>query len=260
MLKIATFNVNSIRSRLHIVIPWLKENKPDIFCMQETKVDDRNFPEGDFHRIGYHVVFSGSKGRNGVAIASLKEPDSIEFGLDSVPEDRDRLIKAEFSDLVVVNTYVPQGFKIDSPKYRYKLEWFARLKDYFKRNLDLEGFVAWCGDMNVAPLDIDVHNPKRLRNHVCFHEDAKLAFEEVKALGFVDVFRKHHPEPGQYTFFDYRVKNAVERGLGWRVDHILASKQLAEKSKDCYIDMKPRLQNKPSDHTILVAEFDFGFK
>ena len=225
--------------------------------MQETKVDDRNFPESDFHRIGYHVAFSGIKGRSGVAIASLKQPDSVDCGLDSEPKDKDRLIRAVFSELVVVNTYVPQGFKIDSPKYKYKLEWFARLKEYFKRNVNLDGYVLWCGDMNVAPLDIDVHDPKRLKNHVCFHEDAKRAFEEVKALGFIDVFRKHHPEPGHYTFFDYRVKDAVNRGLGWRVDHILASKALADKSMDCYIDMKPRLQNKPSDHTILVAEFDY---
>lgn len=256
-MKIATFNVNSIRSRLHIVIPWLKANKPDILCMQETKVDDRNFPEADFHRIGYHIVFSGMKGRNGVAIASLKEPERVEFGLDREPQDRDRLIRAEFSDLTVVNTYVPQGFKLDSPKYAYKLEWLARLREYFERKVDLNGYVAWCGDMNVAPHDIDVHNPKRLRNHVCFHEDAKRAFEEVKALGFIDIFRKYHPEPEQYTFFDYRVKDAVQRKLGWRVDHILASKPLADRSKDCYIDMKPRLENKPSDHTIVVAEFDF---
>jgi len=257
--KIATFNVNSIRSRLHIVIPWLKENKPDVFCMQETKVDDRNFPEADFHRIGYHVVFSGSKGRNGVAIASVKEPNHVEYGFKSDPTDRDRLIRADFDNLTVVNTYVPQGFRIDSPKYKYKLKWFDRLKEYFEKNVDLNGNVIWCGDINVAPEDIDVHNPKRLKNHVCFHEDVRKAFERVKALGFVDIFRKHHPEPGHYTFFDYRVKNAVERGLGWRVDHILATKSLAEKSIDCYIDMKPRLQEKPSDHTILVAEFDFEF-
>ena len=254
--KIATYNVNSIRSRLHIVIPWLRENKPDVLCMQETKVENRKFPESEFHRIGYHVIFSGSKGRNGVAIASLEEPENVKFGLDSEPRDEDRLVKAEIAGITIVNTYVPQGYKIDSPRYKYKLEWFERLKGFFERNVDLDRYVAWCGDMNVAPEDIDVHSPGRLRNHVCFHEAAKKAFRKVVELGFVDVFRKHHPNERMYTFFDYRVKNAVERNLGWRVDYILASRPLAEKSIDCYVDMQPRLAEKPSDHTILVAEFD----
>jgi len=254
--KLATFNVNSIRSRIHIVIPWLRENKPDVLCMQETKVEDRKFPESDFHRIGYHVVFSGNKGRNGVAIASVEEPEDVVFGLDSEPEDRDRLIKARFSDITVVNTYIPQGYKIDNPRYEYKLEWFRRLKKFFEKNVSKEDYAIWCGDLNVAPGDIDVHNPKNLRNHVCFHEKTRNAFAEVKSDLFVDVFRKHHPEPEQYTFFDYRVKDAVKRKLGWRVDHILATPPLAEKSVDCYIDLKLRLKEKPSDHTVVVAEFE----
>jgi exodeoxyribonuclease-3 len=254
--KIATFNVNSIRSRLHIVIPWLKANKPDVFCMQETKVENRKFPEADFHRAGYHVVFSGGKGRNGVAIASLEEPEKVSFGLDSEPRDEDRLIKAEISGIAVINTYIPQGFKIDSPKYAYKLEWLARLKRYFERNVDMNGYVAWCGDMNVAPEPIDVHNPVRLKNHVCFHEEARKAFKRIVELGFVDILRKHHPEERIYTFFDYRVKDAIRKGLGWRVDSILTSEPLAERSVDCYADMQPRLSEKPSDHTVLIAEFD----
>jgi exodeoxyribonuclease-3 len=254
--KIATFNVNSIRSRTHIVIPWLKENKPDVLCMQETKVDDRKFPENEFHRISYHVVFSGNKGRNGVAIASVEEPEDVVFGLDSEPEDRDRLIKASFSGITVINTYIPQGYKIDNPRYEYKLEWFRRLKKFFEKNVSRKSYAIWCGDLNVAPEDIDVHNPKNLKNHVCFHEKTRNAFTEVKSNLFVDVFRKHHPEAEQYTFFDYRVKDAVKRKLGWRVDHILATPPLAEKSTDCYIDLKPRLKDKPSDHTVVVAEFE----
>ncbi len=255
-IKIATYNVNSIRSRLHIVIPWLKRNKPDFFCMQETRVEDRKFPEGDFRRIGYHIIFSGNKGRNGVAIASLEEPEDVIFGLDTEPRDRDRLIKGKFSGITIVNTYVPQGFKIESPRYEYKLEWFNRLKNFFERNITMEEYVAWCGDINVAPEEIDVHNPKNLKNHVCFHEKARFEFEMVKSIGFEDIFRKHHPkEPKQYTFFDYRVKDAVARKIGWRVDLILASPPLAEKSVDCYIDIQPRLETRPSDHTVMVAEF-----
>jgi exodeoxyribonuclease-3 len=257
MFRLATFNVNSIRSRLHIVIPWLKENNPDVLCMQETKVEDRKFPESDFHRIGYHVVFRGGKGRNGVAVASKMEPENVSFGLDTDPRDEDRLIRVEIDGIVVVNTYVPQGYRVDDPRYQYKLEWLRRLKGYFERNVDLNGDVVWCGDMNVAPEDIDVHSPKKLRNHVCFHEEVRKLYRSVRdSLGFVDLFRKHHPDEIAYSFFDYRVKSAVERGLGWRVDHILATKSLSEKSLDCYIDMKPRLMKKPSDHTVVVAEFD----
>lgn len=256
MFKIATFNVNSIRSRLHIVIPWLRKNKPDVLCMQETKVENRRFPEADFHRIGYHVVFSGSKGRNGVAIASLEEPEYVEVGLDSNPRDEDRLIRARISGIDVINTYIPQGFKIDSEKYRYKLQWLERLREYFERTVNMDKYVAWCGDMNVAPQPIDVHSPERLKNHVCFHEDARKAYKKVLDLGFVDLLRKFHPDERVYTFYDYRVKNAIERGLGWRVDAILASPPLAEKCTNCYVDMEPRLMEKPSDHTPLVAEFD----
>ncbi|MEM0022160.1 MAG: exodeoxyribonuclease III, partial [Archaeoglobaceae archaeon] len=120
-MKVATFNVNSINSRLHIVIPWLKENKPDFLCMQEIKVEDRKFPIADFHRIGYNVIFRGKRGHSGVAIASLKEQESFEFGLEK--EDEDRLIFAKFGDLKIVNVYVPQGYRIDSEKYVYKLRW-----------------------------------------------------------------------------------------------------------------------------------------
>ncbi len=256
MFKVATFNVNSIRSRLHIVIPWLRKNKPDILCMQETKVENRRFPEADFHRIGYHVVFSGGKGRNGVAIASLEEPEDVETGLDSDPKDEDRLIRAKISGIDVINTYIPQGFRIESEKYRYKLQWLERLREYFERTVKLDGYVVWCGDMNVAPQPIDVHSPERLKNHVCFHEEARAKYRRILDLGFVDLLRKFHPDERIYTFYDYRVRGAIERGLGWRVDAILASPPLAERCTACYVDMEPRLMEKPSDHTPLVAEFE----
>jgi len=256
MFKIATFNVNSIRSRLHIVIPWLEKNKPDVLCMQETKVENRKFPEPNFHRIGYHVVFSRSKGRNGVAIASLEEPKNVSFGLSGEPRDEDRLVRAEIAGIDIINTYVPQGFRIDSEKYQYKLEWLERLRNYFEKTVDLTNYVAWCGDMNVAPQPIDVHSPERLKNHVCFHEDARKAYKNIMDMGFVDLLRKFHPQEKIYTFYDYRVRGAIDKGLGWRVDAINASPPLADKCIDCYVDIQPRLAEKPSDHTPLIAEFD----
>ncbi len=255
-MKVATYNVNSIRSRLHIVIPWIEENSPDILCLQETKVENRKFPESEFHRIGYHVIFYGGKGRNGVAIVSKHEPENVSFGFDSEPKDPDRLIKAEILGIKVVNTYVPQGYRIDSPKFKYKIEWLRRLKDYFKK-FDFDDYILWCGDMNVAPTPLDVYDPIKMRNHVCFHEIVRREFAKIVELGFVDLLRKHHPNERVYTYYDYRIKNSVEKNIGWRIDAILASKPLADKSRDCYVDLKPRLAKRPSDHTIIVAEFDF---
>ncbi len=252
-MRVATFNVNSIRSRLHIVIPLLKEQNLDFLCMQETKVDNRNFPESEFSRIGYIVYFNGVKGRNGVAIATKYEPDEISFGLDG--RDADRIAFAKFGKLKIVNVYVPQGFRIDSDKYRYKLDFLRRLKDFLVEKIDPNDYALVCGDMNVAIEDIDVHSPEKLRNHVCFHEDARKAYKEILSMGFVDILRKFHPKERVYTFYDYRVKDAVKRGIGWRIDAILATKKLAEKCVSCYVDLKMRFKAKPSDHIPLIAEF-----
>lgn len=257
--KIATYNVNSLRSRLHIVIPWLMENRPDVFCMQETKVENGKFPAGEFEEAGYHVVFKGVKQYNGVAVASLTAAEEIRAGFadGGGPADEERLLMCIFSGISVLNTYIPQGRNMESPQFAYKLEWFRRL-GAFLADLGLpEKPLIWCGDLNVAPEPIDVHDPKRLLGHVCFNPDVWKAFSNVKSLGLLDIFRKHHPdEPRQYTFFDYRLPDSVERGLGWRIDHILATPILSEKSVACAIDIQPRLGEKPSDHTILVAEFD----
>ncbi len=257
--KCATYNVNSIRSRLHIVIPWLKENKPNVLCIQETKVDNENFPVSAFQDIGYHIIFSGSKGgRNGVAMALEKEPREVNVGFLDKPSEKDRVLAAKINGVTVINTYVPQGYDLDDERFQYKLQFFHRLKEYMKNTYAQEKDILWCGDLNVAPLDIDVTNPEKKKRHVCFHTDAKKAFQNVASLGFVDLFRKYYPdEPGKYTFFDYRVKDAVERNIGWRIDHIMASQSLAARSHECYIDMKPRLSHKPSDHTILVGEFGY---
>ena len=253
-MKVATFNVNSIRARLHVVIPWLKENNPDILCMQETKVDNRNFPENQFSRAGYQVYFSGVKGRNGVAIATRIEPEDLVIGMGG--DEEDRVISARFDRIGVVNVYVPQGQSIESEKYRYKLNFLERFREYLRNEIDFEQYWAVCGDMNVAPEEIDVHSPARLKNHVCFHIDARNAYRKILELGFVDLLRKFHPEERVYSFYDYRVRYAVEKGLGWRVDAILATPKLAEKALNCYADLSPRLVDRPSDHLPLIAEFD----
>lgn len=258
-MKIATFNANSIRSRLNVILAWLQAHRPDVLCVQETKVQDHEFPREPLQRHGYHVVFRGQKSYNGVALLSREKPSSVRFGLDDGKQaDDTRLLYARVAGVHVVNTYVPQGRDIEHAMYAYKLEWFKRLRSYFQRHFSTRKRVVWTGDMNVAPEPIDVHNPEQQAHHVCYHSQVRRAFAQTCGWGFVDVFRRHHPEAGHYTFFDYRTPNAVTRGMGWRVDHLLATPTLARRCTNCTIDLKPRHQPKPSDHTFLVADFDLG--
>jgi exodeoxyribonuclease-3 len=268
VLKVATYNANSIRARMGLLLDWLGRESPDILCVQETKVQDKDFPIGPIKDAGYHVVFRGQKSHAGVAILSREEPQEVVFGLDDVPSasvmgaegrgepDEPRLIRAVVGGVSVVNTYVPQGRALDSEHYQYKLKWFERMRAFFERHHSPDEPLLWMGDFNVATEPIDVHDPKRLKDHVCFTLEVREALEQVRVWGFVDVFRRHHPdEPGQYTFYDYRVRNAVDRGLGWRVDHIWATEPLASKSTAAWIDVEARKAERPSDHTFLVAEF-----
>ena len=254
---IATYNVNSIRSRLHIVIPWLERYRPDVLCMQETKVENDKFPAREFHEAGYHVRYCGGKRYNGVAIASVEEPKRVSFGLeDGDTADEDRLIRADYREVSVVNLYVPQGRERESSHFQYKLQWFSRLRAYLDSNYTSASPLVCTGDLNVARESIDVHDPKRLLGHVDFTPEVWEVFDALIAWGLVDVFRKHHPgEAGQFAYFDYRTPNSLERGLGWRVDHILATPVMAKRSVDSFIDLEPRRAEKTSDHTIMVAEF-----
>jgi len=256
-MKIASFNVNSLRARLGLVLGWLAEHQPDVLCVQETKVQDVDFPTDAFDGTEYQYVFKGQKSYNGVAIFSRSEISNVQFGFDDEPKDQPRLVKAEIKDIVIVNTYIPQGYVPESEKFEYKLNWFNRLFTLFKKNFKPTDAILWVGDFNVAPEPIDVYDPEGLSGHVCFHPDVHKALEEVKQWGFVDVFRMHCSEPGQYTFWDYRERGSVKRNLGWRLDHIMATAPLAEKCTGCSIDKAPRLAERPSDHTAIVAEFDW---
>ena len=256
-MKIASFNVNSLRVRLPVVLGWLSQQQPDVLCVQETKVQDVDFPADAFEQTGYKYVFKGQKSYNGVAIFSKSESKKVEFGFKDEPFDGPRLIKAEINGIAIVNTYVPQGYSQDSEKFEYKLEWFNRLLAFFKKNFKPADAVVWVGDLNVAPEPIDVYDPEALSGHVCFCPEVTRALYEVMEWGFVDVFKMHCKEPGQYTFWDYRMRGAFSRNLGWRLDHIMATKPLAEKCTACYIDKAPRTTERPSDHTPIVAEFDW---
>jgi exodeoxyribonuclease-3 len=255
-LKIATFNANSIRVRLEQILSWIEANDADVVCVQETKVQDKDFPQAPIEEAGLNVAFAGQKSHAGVAIIARPELNDVQAGFDD-GDDKARLLRAEINGVHVVNTYVPQGRSPDSDQFAYKLAWFERIRQLFDDHYTPDDPLIWLGDFNVATEDIDVYDPDRLRGHVDFHPDAQAALEEVREWGFVDVFRKHHPdEPEKFTYWDYRARNPIERGVGWRVDHIWATQALAGKSTDAWIDVEARKADRPSDHTLLVAEFD----
>lgn len=255
-MKIATWNVNSIRRRLPAVLDWLELHRPDIMCLQETKVQDSEFPEAAFRQAGYDVFFRGMKGYNGVATLTRKPPDSVVYGLHEGPDSEDaRVLQVSVDNIAVVNTYVPQGYKVGSDKYQFKLDWFRRIRACFDQRLNPAERVIWTGDLNVAPEPIDVYHPDRRLNDVDFHIDARNAYRHTVEWGFVDVFRKLHPERVQYTYWDY-FRNAFENNWGWRIDHILATPALADRCTQCEVDMEPRRAPGSSDHTVVWAEFD----
>ena len=253
---IATFNANGIRARLPILLDWIERETPDVLCIQETKVQDPDFPEAPFKEKGYHCAFKGQKSYNGVAILSKVVPEIVDIGLyKDNPDDEARLIMARIEGISVVNTYIPQGQDIASDKFQYKLNWFSDLLNYFTENFDPDSPLVWTGDFNVAIDPIDVYDPEKMIGSVCYHPKEHEAIKRIKDWGFEDVFRRHNPEPKQYTFWDYRIPNSLKRGLGWRIDHIWATLPLAEKSKTAWIDVEARRLPRPSDHTFLVAEF-----
>lgn len=255
-IKVASFNVNSIRARLDIVTEWMMKESPDVLCVQETKVIDDDFPQQAFVDIDYHPVFCGQKSYNGVAVFSKLPVENVRIGFDDERSEGTRLITAVINNVPIVNTYIPQGYDPQSDKFKYKLDWFRRLYEYFDSSFSPDKPLLWLGDFNVAPDPIDVHDPEKLLGSVGYHPDEHAALKRFREWGFVDVFRMHEPGPEQYSFWDYRIRNAIKRKVGWRVDHIWATKPLAEKSFNAWIDIEPRLKEKPSDHTPIVAVFE----
>ena len=253
---VATFNANSIRARAGIINQWLKKHKPDVLCVQETKVQDDHFPVSAFEETGYEFVFKGEKSYNGVAVFSKDGFEDVQFGFDEEPSDETRLITASVNGVAIVNTYIPQGYERDSERFEYKLNWFRRLREYFEANFSPDEPVLWMGDLNAAMDERDVHNADRAWGSVCYCREVIDAVSAVAGWGYEDMFRRFRSEGEHYTFWDYRVRNGFERNAGWRLDYIMATKPMADRCKSCWIDKEPRKKNKPSDHTFLVAEFD----
>ncbi|MDR2528982.1 MAG: exodeoxyribonuclease III [Synergistaceae bacterium] len=258
-LRIATFNVNSVRGRLPILERWLSDSKVDLLFLQETKVVDADFPEAAFSSMGYQVYFCGEKSYNGVAVAARESVKGLQvrfgFGDGRKPDFLTRVAVAEAPGAFkFLNTYVPQGKEITHEDYQMKKKFLERARAFLEREAADAPF-AWVGDLNVAPRELDVTRPENKKDHVCFHADIREKFAWVLSWGLTDLFRRFHPDAVDYTFFDYRLKDALSRNVGWRIDHILANESLMSHAVACFIDREPRGWEKPSDHTPLVADF-----
>ena len=258
-MLIATFNCNSVRMRLGTILAWLEKYSPEVLALQETKCPDEAFPQESFTEAGWKVVFRGQKSYNGVALVTKEEPAEVRFGLEDGDDGQSqpRLACIKLGKIWVLNTYVPQGRSLDSESFIFKLEWFVRLRDYLKRNFNpTRNKVVWVGDLNVAPAPIDVYDSKAVWPHVCHCQEVIEAFEDVAAWGLVDIFRKHIPGEGVFTFWDYRAGRDLKGRTGWRIDHILATEVLAKTSRECFVDTGPRKGPRPSDHTFVAARFE----
>ena len=256
-LRVASFNANSIRTRLDIILNWMREQECDVLCVQETKVTDADFPIAPITDAGYNCAFVGQKSYNGVAIISPHELTDVQIGTGNAMWDEEaRLIRATVNGVTVANSYMPQGTAVGTPRFQYKLDYLTFMREYFSRDFSSDAPVVWVGDFNVARESIDVYDPAALLGSVCYHPEEHKALNHVMDWGFTDIFRKYHAEePNLYTFWDYRVPNALKRKIGWRLDHIWATKSVTDTSINCWVDTAPRLLEKPSDHTFICADF-----
>lgn len=255
-MKIATFNVNSVRARMPVLLKWLQEESPDCVALQETKVEDAKFPLAEFSEAGYDVSFHGQPRYNGVAFLSKGPMEEVRtgFGDPDWPEDC-RIIQGVYRGVKVIGTYVPNGTAVGSEKFAYKLAWFERFGRMVTELCRPEDPVVWLGDINVAPTPEDVFDPVKLEGTVCFHPDERAALARLMEWGWTDCYRRFHPEPGQFTYWEFFLPNGFKRNLGWRIDHVYASPGVVARCSDCTIDKEPRSWERPSDHTPVVATF-----
>jgi exodeoxyribonuclease-3 len=253
-MKIATWNVNSLRVRIGHVLDWLKSELPDVLALQETKTKDEDFPVETFTELGYHVRFSGQPTYNGVALISRHEMTDVRIEIDGLQDPQRRVLAATIDGIRIHNLYVPNGQSVDSDKYQYKLMWLKALERQVAVELAEYPDSLLLGDFNIAPEDRDVHDPEAWAGKVLCSEPEREALKALIALGFSDVFRNFQQEDKSYSWWDYR-QAAFRRNMGLRIDLILASGALRENCRGCRIDVKPRRLERPSDHTPVIAEF-----
>lgn len=253
-MKLATWNVNSVTARLPLVLQWLQKARPDVLCLQETKITDERFPRAVFAELGYASEVFGQRTYNGVAILSRIACTDVQRGFPGDEEGAHaRLLAATVQGVRVVNVYIPNGAFVGSDKYSFKLNWMRRLREFFDEDYWTDDEVLLCGDFNVAPEDRDVHDPEFWRGKILFSQSEHEALNHVKEWGFVDAFRLHEQASGHYSWWDYRA-GSFRRNTGLRIDHIWVSPALAERCTGAWIDKEPRGWERPSDHTPVVVE------
>ncbi|MEO7331517.1 MAG: exodeoxyribonuclease III [Minicystis sp.] len=255
-MRIATWNVNSVRSRMEQLTAWLARAAPDVICMQETKVEDDLFPVQALEEVGYRCAFFGQKTYNGVCIGARfgLALEDVKKGMDSdAPDAQRRVIAATVEGVRIVNVYVPNGEALDSAKYPFKLDWFSRFHTEIATHYRPEQELLICGDFNVALETVDIAEPKRWEGQVLCTEPERDGVRKLLSFGLTDVFRERHPEPGHYTWWDYRMA-AFAKNKGLRIDLALMTKSLAARCVDVTIDKRPRELNRPSDHAPVVVE------
>lgn len=257
-LKVATWNVNSLRVRLPHVLEWLKAEKPDLLALQETKLPDTDFPIEIVEDAGYTPLFSGQRTYNGVALLAKHNLADAVTDLPGLEDSQRRVLAATMEIgkicIRVINFYVPNGERVESEKFVYKLNWLQKAKAFLEAELKQYSHLLVFGDFNIAREVIDVHDPKTWEGHVLFSAKERSALQHWLDLGLHDCFREKHPKTEAYSWWDYRL-NAFKRNLGLRIDYILASAAMQNDLTDCYIDKTPRALERPSDHTPVVAVF-----
>jgi exodeoxyribonuclease-3 len=254
-MKIATWNLNSVRAREARLLAWLAAKQPDVLCLQELKAADEDFPAAAVEALGYQAVVYGQRTYNGVAILSRGPLVEVEKGFRDGDEDAQaRLISARAGEIRVVCAYFPNGAEVGSEKFAYKLRWMERMHHYLERWLKRDESAVLCGDFNVAPEDRDVARPEEWKESVLCHPEARAALARISGLGLVDLFRRHHSEGGYYSWWDYRMLG-FPKNNGLRIDHILATEPLAARCSEAEIDRNERKGKQPSDHAPVVATF-----
>ncbi|AXK39299.1 exodeoxyribonuclease III [Crenobacter cavernae] len=252
-MKFATWNVNSLKVRLPQVLQWLAENPVDVLALQELKLDHDKFPLTEIEAAGYRAVWYGQKTYNGVALLTRAPLEPVEevLGIPGYDDPQRRVIAATVNGVRVIGAYCVNGESIESDKYVYKLEWYARLHDYLAAELEKHPACVLMGDFNIAPDDRDVYDVEAWRDKVLCSVPERAAFEGLLALGLTDAFRIFNQEDKQYSWWDYRAA-MFRRNLGLRIDHILVTDALKARATECVIDKAPRKWERPSDHAPVV--------
>ena len=253
-MKLATWNVNSLKVRLPQLVDWLAHAQPDIMCLQELKLEDAKFPRAELEAAGYQCAFSGQKTYNGVAILSRAPLLGVDAGIPGFQDEQKRVVAAEAGNLRVICVYCPNGQAVGSEKYAYKLRWYAALKDYLAAELSRHPRLAIAGDFNVAPEDRDVHDPNAWEGQVHVSEPERAAWRALLAVGLKDSFRLFEQPEKIYSWWDYRMMG-FRRNAGLRIDHVLVSAEMAQRCTATMVDKAPRKLERPSDHAPVIAEF-----